>query len=77
MKTLGLIVAALVVIQMFIAGVIAHFNGKHFHNRKGSEYAQAVAELSREKPGAATIIKICWVACFIEVAALFIYKHLG
>ena len=74
-RTLSLIVVALIALQMLIVWVITAANKDLFH-RPAVGYPKAVQDLSARNPFAGFVLKGCYLASIVEVALVAFVKYL-
>lgn len=73
-KALVLAMVGLMVVQCIVIIVVTRMNKQFFGDSPANEYNQAIADLYRKKPGAALIIRACYVACLLELLLVLLLK---
>lgn len=76
LKTLVLICVGLMVLQGLVIGVITVMNEQYLDRRSAHEYSRAIASLVKERPVAGWTIRLCYLACVIELLAVIAAKYL-
>ncbi len=77
LRTLTLIIVALMVMQVLVICIATVMNKQYLDRWPAREYSRAIASLAKDKPVAGWTIRLCYLACVMELLTLLAAKQLN